>query len=232
MNTIGMKNVAGAFLERTRGVFLLLPLALASLTVEAAESGLYAGVAAGLSSTQVDRQQEERDLNEALALSGITARLTTVDTKDTALKVYGGYRITRHWAVEAAFQNLGEVTEGFDITSGGSGTGDLRFKVQGFQLSGVALAPLGEHFTLFAKAGVNFWDVKSTIKVTGPGGTVSDQVLASGVSPQFGLGALYRLSDRLSLRAEWERALNVGDESKTGQADFSVYTLGLQYAFQ
>lgn len=170
------------FLEMAIAAVLVVPLVLASTTeADASDTGLYAGLLAGISSTTVDRQEQERELNAALAEVGLSGRLTTVDTKDAASKVFGGYRVSRHWAFEAAFMNLWEVTEGFAVTSGVSATADAQ---------------------------------------------------ASGVSPLFGLGAQVRLSDRLSLRAEWERVMKGGDENKTGQADFNVYTVGLQHAFQ
>lgn len=217
--------------------FLMTSLALmgsvgAAAPALAVEQGPYVGAAIGMSYTPIDNAEEARDLNAELAPFGLSAMVQPAKQRDTMFKAFAGYRFNRHLAAEFGYHDLGRVSETFTIVSGGAGSGDLRVETKGFTASVVGLLPAGDRVTAFAKVGAHFWDVSSTLGFTGPGGSVTASASATGVSPIVGIGVLLHFGERLALRAEYERAPNVGDENKTGKGDFDLFTVGLQIHFQ
>ena len=65
----------------------------------------------------------------------------------------------------------------------------------------------------------------------GPGGTLSRSQSDSGVSPLLGLGLAINISERIGLRAEWERYFDLGEEDTTTQGDIDLLTVGLTVRF-
>ena len=135
----------------------------------------------------------------------------TCDRKDTAWKLFGGYRINRHFAAEAFYGDWGKIK----VARGAvSATGEL----QSYGIAGLGILPVGQAFELFGKLGLAHTKQKAT--ATGGGVTLTDR--DSGSEAVFGLGAGYNFTPRLGVRAEWER-LN--------DSEVDVISLGLQYRF-
>ncbi|HWA37938.1 MAG TPA: outer membrane beta-barrel protein [Burkholderiales bacterium] len=135
----------------------------------------------------------------------------TCDLKDTAWKLFGGYRVNRHLAVEGSYFNLGEIR----LSGGGvsaTGEGDS------WSLAAVGILPVGSSFSLFGKAGVAKTEVEA--RATGPGGTVVGN--GDQTELHFGAGAMFSISRNLSLRGEWERFED---------SEVDMISIGLQYRF-
>lgn len=148
------------------------------LAAQSAAGGGYLG--AGVGQAKVDACD---DL-EALGA-------THCDDSDTGWKVYGGYEFNRNFALEAGWNDFGEVTADAGFTS-------LRLEGTGFNIDGKASIPLTDAFSIFAKLGVIFW--KADLSVSGFGNADDD-----GNDFRFGLGAQADLSPQFALRMEWER---------------------------
>ena len=58
--------------------------------------------------------------------------------------------------------------------------------------------PVGENFSLYAKAGLHRWNVDTDLPVLG-----GDE--DSGTDPTYGVGAQYRFTDHVALRGEYSR---------------------------
>jgi OOP family OmpA-OmpF porin len=135
----------------------------------------------------------------------------TCDFKDTAWKLFGGYRIHRNFAAELFYANLGEIR----VSTGPvSATG----KTTSFGIAALGIFPVGEQFELFGKLGIASSDQK--VSATGPGATISDS--GSGTDILFGVGASYNFSRSFALRAEWERF---------NDSEINVMSIGVQYKF-
>lgn len=127
------------------------------------------------------------------------------DSSGTGLKLYGGWRLHRHFGAELSAVQLGKLN---------GATGDA--KARGYGLDAVGYLPLNADWTAFARAGV------AQIKTSVPG--ASDRNSA----PKVGLGAQYQLSPSVALRGEWERYRLDAFGSKSNT---DMYSLGAHFSF-
>lgn len=112
------------------------------------------------------------------------------DDEDTALSVFGGYQLNRYLGLETGYVDFGK------IEPEGSGTaleGDSAY------LTAVGTLPISDKFLAYAKAGVHRWNVDK--EMPSLIGNNDD----SGTDPTYGVGAQYRLTDRVALRGEYSR---------------------------
>jgi OOP family OmpA-OmpF porin len=133
------------------------------------------------------------------------------DFKDTGWKIFAGYRVNRHLAIEGTYGAWGEIT----VSAGANrGTGEI----DSMGIAAVGILPLGDRFELFAKAGMASSEQRFT--VTGP--AIAGTASRDETEFHFGLGATYRLTKNFGIRAEWERL----DDSEV-----NLFSLGVQYRF-
>lgn len=192
----------------------------------AAEQGGYAGFAIGQSRANVDKG----DIDSAFSALGLGSN-TTVDETDIGFKIYGGYQFNRNFALEGGYTDLGKATSHTIVTSGGSGTGDAEWKAYSIDLSALGMLPVGNQISLFGRAGLSFWNLDFRFTAVGPGGIGIASESTSGVSPLLGIGAIFKFTPQLALRAEFERHFSVGDNNTTGKSDIDLVSLGLQFRF-
>lgn len=125
-----------------------------------------------------------------------------------AYKVFGGSRFGT-FGVEGAYIKMDD----FNFTGTSAGV-----SVDGIELSGMAYYNLAA-VTLFAKAGVYFWDAQASIS----GLTL---ITDDGVDPTFGVGALYKFAAiPFSLRAEYQFFQDISG------ADIDMWSVGAQFSF-
>src|SRR5262245_24603403 len=139
------------------------------------------------------------------------------DGDASGFKIYGGYRFHPNFAAELSYIDLGNAK--YSGTFGGAPVTGGSLETIGFNVSAMAIVPLGPVFELFGKIGIFGWESKA--RDTTSGVPFSGKADDSDVS--FGLGANFNLSRNLTLRAEWERLKAVGD--------IDLYTAGLLFRF-
>lgn len=191
----------------------------------AADTGGYIGVSVGTSKADIDQGELDRSL-ASLGVGGTT----TIDDKDTAFKIYGGYQFNRNFAIEGGYTNLGKFTSNTIITSGGSGTLSGEWKAWSLDFTAVGILPLGESASLFGRAGVSAWSLNTDFRASGPGGVSTFSESSSGVSGLLAIGGAYNFTPQFGLRAEFERHFSVGNDD-TGKSDIDLITVGLVYRF-
>lgn len=136
---------------------------------------------------------------------------TRCDDNDTGYKLFGGYEFHQYLAVEGTYADYGEVkasAPGF---------------VVGAEATSLAVSVKGEYqvtdsLGLFAKLGVARWDAE--VSVAGLGDTDDD-----GSGSTWGIGAQYPLTDKVGVRAEWERTAFDSD-------DVDLWSVSIVYRFQ
>lgn len=106
------------------------------------------------------------------------------DDEATSYSLLIGYKFTRYFATELSYSDFGEAD------AKGSGSGDL--EADGFALQAVANLPLGETFSLYAKAGGLFWDASSS--------ETGDHDSADWI---YGLGVGYNVTPDSAVRLEY-----------------------------
>ena len=152
------------------------------------------------------------EVSEGLITSG------TVDGKDTAFKIFGGYMFNRHFGVEAAYVNFGEATYSGDFF-GAPVTGG-KIEIDGFNLSAIGSLPITEQFSIFGKVGLFLWDAEASDTTAGFPFSAKDD----GSDLSFGIGLGYNFSRNLGVRAEWEMF-------ETDTADVTLLSVGLLWRF-
>ena len=162
------------------------------------------------------QQPEQRGWYAGLATGQMEAKGdcpsgASCDQKDSAGKVYGGYRIHRHFAAEAFYADWGKIR----VTRGGfTATGELK----SYGIAGLGILPVGRDFELFGKLGL----AHSRQQPTAIGGGVTLPERNTGADGLIGLGAAYNFTPNLGVRAEWERMIH---------SEVDALTIGLQVRF-
>ena len=187
-------------------LMMAVVLGLASSIALAQDAGFYAGGHIGQS-------------NFRSSCDGIAGPGVTCDDEDTAWKVLGGYQFNRNLAAEVGYADLGEVS-----ARGPGGTAGA--EASALELVGVGMLPLGERFSLYGKAGIYRGEVDGrvdTFALTGGASETNNDIT-------YGVGARFDLTQRVALRAEWQRYPEIGGPD-TGEDDIDVLSLGALFRF-
>lgn len=158
----------------------------------------------------------QSDIDEEIASGLITSG--SVDGKDTAWKLFGGYMFSRNLGLEVGYASLGEASyegEFFgDAVTGG------KVEVSGFNVAVIGNLPLSERFSLFGKLGLFIWEAEASDTTAGlPFSDASD-----GTDISFGIGLSYDFTRQLGMRAEWEMF-------QIDEVEASLLSVGLVWRF-
>jgi len=152
-------------------------------------------------------------------------RAARLDYEHSGWQLFGGYRLSRKWAFEAAYRDMGETGLG-RLPDPADFAVDVRrvhpLSTRSMTLAGTGVLPLTNSLSLFGKVGMFGWNGDSSgladAAQTGMGGD-------GGTGITYGLGGKYDLGDRFSLSAGWER-LSIQRDS----TDF--FSAGFRYRFE
>ncbi|HEY5931214.1 MAG TPA: outer membrane beta-barrel protein [Burkholderiales bacterium] len=125
---------------------------------------------------------------------------SVTDDDDIGLKGYVGYQFSKYFGGEVGFFSPGQPTLRTQ-TPGELFVGSV--DVSGWFAEFVATLPLGEKFSVHAKAGPFFWRVDSRL----PSTTTSTSVVNKydGIDLTAGVGLGYAINDQIGARLEIER---------------------------
>ena len=133
------------------------------------------------------------------------------DESAATLRIFGGYKLNDWVSFEAGQAML------FESSASYLGT-DVDIEGTAWDVSVRPTFPLSDNFQIFAIAGVTQFNID--IRVSGPGGSVSDDDTSTEL--MYGLGGMFTLNDRWSLRGEW-LIIDVDD------ADFNMLSVSASY---
>lgn len=183
------------------GGLSLALLVFASAAQAQNDRGFYVG--AGIGSTTFETRQ-------------LTASLPplTVKVKDssTSVRVFGGYRVARWFAIEAGTASFGELKDGVLDTSNDFQTYEASYG--GYDVSVIANAPLADgSFDLFARIGV----ARSSY----------DSYIYDSVDPSFGQDNRSKITQRSALYG-FGGQINVGADKNMGiRLEYNMYDVNL-----
>jgi hypothetical protein len=218
---------------------------VAANTASAESTGLYFGLTGG--ATSVDMGGSKQDFDEtfgfpiagALELGGldVIGFDSSLDDSDIGWGLQVGYRFNRYIAAEVGYVDLGEslyeaimtVDDGLEIFPVEA---SVRFKSSGPTAAVLGMLPIGERFDAQAKAGIYVADtrLRSRLRdVEFAENVVHDETKAGETEFFFGVGGAWNISDSYSLRFEYERYLDLGDDD-TGEGDVDL--IGLSVLFR
>ena len=198
--------------------------------------GVLCAVAAGSSVAASEQDQSGWYLGTGIGYSTISPKFENSTLQkaaddhfsqkkhDTGFKLYGGYQFNENWAIEAQYINLGKYKAEPELLP--KDLAGVTVKVSGIAVNGVASYHFSEDFSVLAKAGI--LQTKLDTDMFAPGVRYSGSTTKT--MPLLGIGAEYRLTPRLSLRAEYEYygEQKIKDFIKV-RTDMA--TLGLRYRF-
>ncbi|EEZ85247.1 conserved hypothetical protein [Vibrio harveyi 1DA3] len=202
-----------------RKTWLMTPLLATCFVANAAP---YIGASIG--------QASFGDVNSSVSAGGNNSSMKLKLEDDSSLsgKIFGGYKFNEYISLEGAIG-------GYDALDGKVATvGDMKF----LAIQPKATLPIGDHFNLFAKAGLSYFNAELKVSnsvINGSSGhtTLSD----STVSGMYGLGAEFAIAKNFALQIEWEymrpelEIAKAGNDKATVDAEISVFSVGMNYRF-
>ncbi len=196
-----------------RCTYLALTFAAACFAAPAIadEPGFYTGISNGVAVLGNAGGQSLNGVPGAKLLNHDTDRLT-------ATTLYGGYRFSRGFALEAARTSFGSGVNTDDPVLYATPAEQM----SAWSLAGVGSFELSDALTFFAKLGVNF----------APNATYSSFSVDTPSRPGrvYGFGVSYQVNGRLELRAQSERYTGLG-QTDNGELEANALTFGARLRF-
>jgi OOP family OmpA-OmpF porin len=138
------------------------------------------------------------------------------DDKDTAYRIFGGYKFHPNIAVEGGYAPLGE-------RSSSRPGGNVTAEANAWDIVGVGSWPLGNNFSILGKLGFYNAEIKL-------GGLVSGKKTTTDLT--YGVGGQYDFNRNLGLRLEWNRYSGVKFAGPSGgDTDIDVLSVGALWRF-
>lgn len=204
----------------------LLPLAAATAPLRAQSAnpfaGWFDGWYAGAGMSYVNLEIPGRDVE----ISGIQFTDVNARTDGAGFKIFLGYWIDPHLAIELAGADLGhaDATFAYHVAPAESGTGSTTVDVSTTSLSLLLAQPIGR-WNLFLRGGVQAWTLsyKTQFRLAAGGSQYREL-------DQKGNGALWGAGVEWTLRKTWRLRLE-GEAMKMDITDAKVMSLGVVYRF-
>lgn len=173
------------------------------------DNGFYAGGAIGRSSFSLSSSS-----SASLPWGGEKS-----SKAGTAYKLYGGYRLTENFGVEAGYARLGRVSQRTSAYGGStlqSGSG------QAFYAAATARLPLGDAFAINGRLGIAHGRISG-----GDNGAPGNRRLSGGANGVMaGFGAEYRVTQNLAVTADYDYFGKLSKQAKGG-----MLTVGVKASF-
>ncbi len=224
----------------------LLAAALAMIlgnTASAETSGLYFGLTGGMASTDFG---SKRDFDEGFAIplaEGLLAAgfddvdiESSLDDSDIGWGLEIGYRFNRYIAAEFGYVDLGEMAYEAILTVSEAGATfpvevSVRLQSTGPFAAVVGMLPVSERFDVHAKAGLYVADtrVRTRARDIAFDENIFHEEIDAGEQEVFaGIGGTWNINDSYSLRFEYQRFLDVGDD-ESGEEDVDLLAVSLLF---
>lgn len=129
------------------------------------------------------------------------------DKSDTAFKVFGGTEVNSNLAVEVGFALFGEATANY-VSSNEEDT----VTANAIFIQALGKTAINDKTELFIKLGLQYWSLDFEADFNTP--PYSGSGSSTGLDFVYGLGAEYKVDDRISVRFDFEQYNNVGDGVK------------------
>ena len=213
-------------MKRTHTAAVLGLMALAggtSLNAMAQDSGWYIGGNAGGSHAKIDDDR----IRSGLLGGGFTSTTINDDNHGFSYKVFGGYKFMPYFAMEGGYFDLGKF--GFNATTVPAGTYSGEIKLRGVNLDAVGILPFTDHFSAFARVGVQYARAEDHFSGTGAAHVLNPDRSKRAANVKAGAGLEYDFTPNVGMRAELERYRI--DDAVGNKGDIDVASLGLVVRF-
>jgi hypothetical protein len=203
--------------------------------------GPYAGALVGYSNFSGNQDENEQNLVDILDNSQYPYQNLATSTENTDLgyQALFGYRFHRFFSAELGLAQFGQLksTAKADVDFG-DGNGyvpssiSLTFTAGGPMLSAIGILPIGEKFEFFGRLGYLFTSSERSLgsKVNGQSGSFGS-AKGDSQNPVYGVGFALHINQVYSIRGEYQRLDQLGQENRTGAEDVTVIGVGLIIRF-
>jgi OOP family OmpA-OmpF porin len=195
----------------------LSPMAVAD------DSGWYAGFNAGQAKAKID----DARIASGLAGSGFNTTSIGNDDRHIGFKLFGGYEFNHYLALEGGYFDLGRF--GFTANTLPVGTLHGETKLKGLNFDLLGAVPIGDKFSVFARAGLIYAEAKDSFAGTGSVAVLDPTPHTRKSNYKFGLGAEYDFTASLGMRVEAERYRI--DDAVGNKGDIDLLSAGLVFRF-
>lgn len=217
---------------------------LGAMPADAAQPGFYVGFQYGDGSKEYQREFfDALSVNIYDALGFASSQRTTLSTRNDG-EIYGflgGYRVNQYLAFEGGYLSLGkqnyrETSSGEFIVDPASEpipdqlTVSLTSRITGFAVSALAILPISYSWEIYGRAGVLLASNDLSLYLAGSTGAGTGDSTESSTDVLAGAGISMSLLEVYSLRAEFQRVFDAGDEA-FGEGDIDLVSIGITVAF-
>jgi hypothetical protein len=223
--------------------FIALAGSVATGAARAAELGIYAGISVSMVEKDSNRSVFE---NEAQAVDDLAAfapqsTTSTFDTKDSSYGFVVGWRLSEHLALEGGYMDLGDVkyrehSDGVFFAPTPPEQGSLQKNIDsgtsGIQVSALGILPLSYRWEVYGRGGVLIANSTEDVFVIDDLGTPGRiRFNQSGFDLLAGVGISFSLADIYSVRLEYQRVFDAGEDETLDAADVDLATLNVTVSF-
>ena len=186
-------------------------------------SAWYLGGGVGRSKASIDQQR----ISQALTAEGATFVYLQPHERDTAYQLFIGKQLTRNFAIEAGYFDLGQF--GFNASALPAGTLNGNIKLRGFNADLLGELPITERFSAYGRVGVNYAKADTSFSGDRLFAVTSPNQSERKLNGKVGLGLEYKLTQALAVRGEVSRYRI--DDAVGNRGDIDLYSINLLYKF-
>lgn len=225
-----------------RILYTAVILGIPALCSQAAEIGFYVGGSYGNGSKTIDKASyDQLALTVYDIIDFVPSDMTSsIDKENPGYGFIAGYRFNQHLAVEGGYLYLGKFR--YQALSNGSfqqtatTPQSLSFsansRTAGFTLAALGILPLSYRWEVFGRAGLLLASNERTeFLIDNLGRTDKGTVTGSSTDLLAGAGAGFTFAEIYTLRGEYQRVFDAGDEDTVGEGDQDLVTLGVTVRF-
>lgn len=183
-------------------LFLAMSASMVSFAAFAEDSGFNIGL----------------DLGRAEAKK-VCDNISQCDSSDTTAKAHIGFKFNPNLAVEAGYVSFGTIFKSNDSAAAASQ------KSSAFTASALGTINFTEYLGIYGRAGAARYDTKGSGMVSGV--PVKDK---DGITPFFGAGVKFNLTDNFALRGEYQLYTNIS-KMEGKKDDVQAMYAGLVFSF-
>ncbi|WP_374710552.1 OmpA family protein [Massilia pseudoviolaceinigra] len=188
---------------------------------EWANSATYIGAGIGQSRSYTKAAPVIKNLNG----QGGMVNSWRTDEKDMGYKLFVGKQLSRYFAVEAGFFDLGNFNVKTTNNLGGVVNAEQKYK--GVNLDLIAQLPMSERFSVYGRAGMHYTKAKTQFSGNRAVGLFAGEKSEKKLNPKFGVGLEYKFTEALALRAEAENYRI--DDALRSNGNTKLYSMNLVY---
>jgi OOP family OmpA-OmpF porin len=207
---------------------------------QAAEVGFYIGGQYGQTEKELNIQDFDAYTLGPRVFQGLgftpTSFSSSMDDSFNGYGFYGGYRFTRHLAVEGGYFNLGSFKYRAKAMGliGNNLPSNAAFNYDG-ETSGITAAvlgvwPMSYRWEIYGRAGVLFASNTASLYYADTQGPGRDELSENSVDMLAGIGTSLNFLEIYDLRLEYQRVFDAGDKA-IGEGDADTLSIGVSVMF-